>query len=135
MDKTYKDFPVAKNLNGSYNITAVFDGQELPYNVCKDDAGCKFDYEEVAAYWDSLDDGDAKKLTEKEIVIPEPTAEEKKARALADLDTQYQADKSELSTQYLDAAMAGDTDTMDAIKDELAALNAKYDADYAALNE
>lgn len=135
MDKTYKDFPVAKNLNGSYNITAVFDGQELPYNVCKDDAGCKFDYEEVAAYWDSLDDGDAKKLTEKEIVIPEPTAEEKKARALAELDTQYQADKQELSTQYLDAAMSGDTDTMTAIKDELAALNAKYDADYAALNK
>ena len=135
MDKTYKDFPVAKNLNGSYNITAVFDGQELPYNVCKDDAGCKFDYEEVAADWDSLDDGDAKKLTEKEIVIPEPTAEEKKARALAELDTQYQADKQELSTQYLDAAMSGDTDTMTAIKDELAALNAKYDADYAALDK
>lgn len=135
MDKTYKDFPVAKNLNGSYNITAVFDGQELPYNVCKDDAGCKFDYEEVAAYWDSLDDGDAKKLTEKEIVIPEPTAEGKKARALAELDTQYQADKQELSTQYLDAAMSGDTDTMTAIKDELAALNAKYDADYAALDK
>lgn len=135
MDKTYKDFPVAKNLNGSYNITAVFDGQELPYNVCKDDAGCKFDYEEVAAYWDSLDDGDAKKLTEKEIVIPEPTAEEKKARALSELDTQYAADKAELSSQYLDAAMSGDTDTMTAIKSELAALNEKYDADYKTLSE
>ena len=66
---------------------------------------------------------------------PEPTAEEKKAAALKELDTQYAADKSELSSQYLDAAMAGDTDTMTAIKDELAALNAKYDADYAALNE
>lgn len=63
------------------------------------------------------------------------TDDEKKARALAELDTQYQAAKNKLSTQYLDAAMAGDTDTMTAIKDELAALNAKYDADYAALNE
>lgn len=62
-------------------------------------------------------------------------AAREKTRALAELDTQYQADKSELSTQYLDAAMAGDTDTMNAIKDELAALNAKYDADYAALNK
>lgn len=62
-------------------------------------------------------------------------AAREKARALAELDTQYQADKSELSAQYLDAAMSGDTDTMTAIKDELAALNAKYDADYAALNE
>lgn len=70
-----------------------------------------------------------------EPAAPELTDDEKKARALAELDTQYQADKSELSTQYLDAAMAGDTDTMTAIKDELAALNAKYDADYAALSE
>ena len=31
--------------------------------------------------------------------------------------------------------MAGDTDTMTAIKDELAALNAKYDADYAELSK
>ena len=62
-------------------------------------------------------------------------AAREKARALAELDTQYQADKNELSTQYLDAAMSGDTDTMTAIKDELAALNEKYDADYAALNK
>lgn len=70
-----------------------------------------------------------------EPAAPELTDDEKKARALAELDNQYKADKSELSTQYLDAAMAGDTDTMTAIKDELAALNAKYDADYAALSE
>jgi hypothetical protein len=66
---------------------------------------------------------------------PEPTDAEKKAAVLTDLDARYKADKSELSAQYLDAAMSGDTDTMTAIKDELAALNAKYDADYAALNE
>lgn len=66
---------------------------------------------------------------------PEPTAEEKKAAALAELDTQYAADKQELSSQYLDAAMSGDTDTMTAIKSELAALNEKYDADYAELNK
>ena len=70
-----------------------------------------------------------------EPAAPELTDDEKKACALADLDTQYQADKSELSTQYLNAAMSGDTDTMTAIKDELAALNEKYDADYAALNK
>ena len=135
MDKTYKDFPVTKNLNGSYTITAVIDGQELPYNVYKNDAYCKYDFAEVEEYWNGLNDGDERKLEEKEVVIPEPTAEEKKAAALKELDTQYAADKNELSTQYLDAAMAGDTDTMDAIKSELAALNAKYDADYAELNK
>lgn len=58
-----------------------------------------------------------------------------KARALSELDTQYAADKQELSAQYLDAAMSGDTDTMDAIKSELGALNEKYDADYKTLSE
>ena len=66
---------------------------------------------------------------------PEMSDEEKKAAALKELNTQYAADKQELSAQYLDAAMSGDTDTMDAIKQELAALNEKYDADYAELNK
>lgn len=70
-----------------------------------------------------------------EVPEKEPTAEEKKARALSELDAQYVADKQELSAQYLDATMSGDTDTMTAIKDELAAMNEKYDADYAELSK
>lgn len=66
---------------------------------------------------------------------PELTDDEKKARALAELDSRYTSDKQELSAQYLDAAMSEDADTMDAIKTELAALNEKYDADYAELNK
>lgn len=81
-----------------------------------------------------LDESGEVKMRVFEVDEAEEAAREK-ARALAELDTQYKADKNELSTQYLDAAMAGDTDTMTAIKDELAALNEKYDADYAALNE
>lgn len=74
----------------------------------------------------------------KERVFEVDEAEEaarKKAAALSELDTQYAADKQELSAQYLDAAMSGDTDTMTAIKDELKALNEKYDADYAELSK
>lgn len=81
-----------------------------------------------------LDDAGEVKKRVFEVDEAEEAAREK-ARALAELDTQYKADKSELSTQYLDAAMAGDTDTMTAIKDELAALNKKYDADYTALDK
>ena len=81
-----------------------------------------------------LDESGEVKMRVFEVDEAEEAAREK-ARALAELDTRYQADKSELSTQYLDAAMSGDTDTMTAIKDELAALNAKYDADYAALDK
>lgn len=70
-----------------------------------------------------------------EVPEKEPTADEKKAAALAELDSRYASDKQELSAQYLDAAMSEDADTMDDIKAELAALNEKYDADYAALNK
>lgn len=132
---SYKNYPITKNLNGSYTITAIINGQKLPYNVCEHDNSCKFDFEEVAEYWGSLADNDEKKVTEKEFVAPELTDDEKKARALAELDTQYQVDKNELSTQYINAAMSGDSDTMNAIKTEVAALNAKYDSDYALLNK
>lgn len=81
-----------------------------------------------------LDDAGEVKKRVFEVDEAEEAAREK-ARSLAELDTQYKADKNELSVQYLDAAMSGDTDTMDAIKSELAALNAKYDADYAALDK
>lgn len=70
-----------------------------------------------------------------EPAAPELTDDEKKASDLAELDMQYQEDKSELSTQYLDAAMVGDTDTMTAITDELVTLNEKYDADYVELSQ
>lgn len=132
---SYKNYPITKNLNGSYTITAIINGQELPYNVCSNDTACIFDFSEVAEYWNSLKDGDEKKITEKEFVAPELTDAEKKARALAEFDSHYTSDKQELSAQYLDAAMSVDTDTMTAIKSELAALNAKYDADYAALDK
>lgn len=81
-----------------------------------------------------LDDAGEVKKRVFEVDEAEEAAREK-ARALAELDSHYTSDKQELSTQYLDAAMAGDTDTMTAIKDELAALNEKYDADYAELNK
>lgn len=79
---------------------------------------------------------EAGEVKERVFVVDEAEkAARAKARALSELDTQYAADKQELSAQYLDAAMSGDTDTMDAIKQELAALNEKYDADYAELNK
>ena len=109
----------------------------------EDDAGEKalpdgYSIKEYDGYADPgmlyLDDSGEVKERVFEVDEAEEAAREK-TRALSELDTQYQADKSELSTQYLDAAMSGDTDTMTAIKTELAALNEKYDADYAALNE
>lgn len=45
------------------------------------------------------------------------------------LDNQYAADKKVLANYYLDAALAGDTDTQNALRDEMTALNEQYDAD------
>ena len=49
------------------------------------------------------------------------------------LDNQYAADKKTLASYYLDAALAGDTDTQNALRDEMTALNEQYDADVKAL--
>jgi hypothetical protein len=60
---------------------------------------------------------------------PEPTKEEK----LAALDAQYDSDKATLVAQYTDALMHDDTDTANAIKVEMIALDEQYDADYEAI--
>lgn len=109
----------------------------------EDDAGEKalpdgYSIKEYDGYADPgmlyLDDAGEVKKRVFEVDEAEEAAREK-ARALAELDSHYTSDKQELSTQYLDAAMSGDTDTMTAVRSELAALNKKYDADYAELNK
>jgi hypothetical protein len=60
---------------------------------------------------------------------PEPTKEEK----LAALDAQYDSDKATLVAQYTDALMHDDTDTTNAIKSEMIALDEQYDGDYEAI--
>jgi hypothetical protein len=60
---------------------------------------------------------------------PEPTKEEK----LVALDAQYNADKAELVAQYTDSLMHDDEETAEAIKAEMAELDAQYDADYEAI--
>ena len=54
-----------------------------------------------------------------------PTVAEK----VAALDNQYETDKKTLASYYLDAALAGDTDVQDALREEMSALNEQYDAD------
>ena len=58
-----------------------------------------------------------------------PTAAEK----VAALDNQYETNKKTLASYYLDAALAGDTDVQDALKDEMTALNAQYDTALAEI--
>lgn len=62
---------------------------------------------------------------------PEPTTDEK----LAALNAQYDADKQTLVTEYTDALIHDDTETADAIKEEMLALDEQYDLDYQSIME
>lgn len=59
----------------------------------------------------------------------EPTTEDK----IAVLDSQYEQDKKTLQGYYLDFMIAGDTEGMESIKEELTALATQYDSDIEAL--
>lgn len=59
----------------------------------------------------------------------EPTTEDK----IAVLDSQYEQDKKTLQSYYLDFMIAGDTEGMESIKEELTALATQYDSDIEAL--
>lgn len=70
----------------------------------------------------------------------EPTPEEiaaqeeaRKQAALDYLDRQYVSDKNELLLYYVDALINEDADEQQATKDDLAALNEQFDADYEAI--
>lgn len=128
MNDSYKKYPITKNINGSYTITAIINGQELPYNVCEYDEDSKFNFAEVKKYWDSLADNDERKIIEENAAVPKLTAEEKKSIELAKLNAQYKIDKTELSMQYFDAAMNDDAKAIEEIKQKFTTLNAKYNA-------
>ena len=57
---------------------------------------------------------------------PEPTKEEK----LAQLDFDYQSQKSELISQYTDDMLHGDTDAMESDKQSMIDLDTWYDEEY-----
>ena len=62
-----------------------------------------------------------------------PAYEPSKEELISQLDQQYDNDKAALINAYTDSLMSDDTDTVDAIKAELVALNEQYDADYQAI--
>ena len=53
--KTWKNYPITKNIDGSYTLTAVIKGQELPYNVCANDALSIISFTDVEKYYKTLE--------------------------------------------------------------------------------
>lgn len=64
-----------------------------------------------------------------EITPYTPTKEEQAAQ----LDTEYAKNKQELMQYYFEFSIAGDTEGMASIKQELSDLTAQYDADLAEI--
>ncbi len=104
--KTWKDYPITKNINGSYTVTAIVQGQELPYNVCADDALGLISYIEVEAYYETLDT--AKKLTETVVIISESEQLEiYRNRNLSNLRTKL-SDSDYHQSKMIDGAMTAE---------------------------
>lgn len=66
-------------------------------------------------------------------VVPEPTEEEKKAAKLAALQAAYKTDKETIMQYYLAAAVSGNTEVQEELKQELSALDQQLDTDMKAL--
>lgn len=58
-----------------------------------------------------------------------------KDQKLADLDAQYANDKADLTREYGDAVMHDDTETVNALKIEILALDEWYDEEYRKIEE
>lgn len=59
-----------------------------------------------------------------------PPYEPSKDEALAELDTNYNQQKSDLLTAYQTAMLYGDTEMVESLKSDLQALDDQYDEDY-----
>jgi hypothetical protein len=57
---------------------------------------------------------------------PEPTTEEK----LAELDSQYNVEVARLGNEFNSAQLRGDSEVMNALKEEMISLDAWYDEEY-----
>jgi hypothetical protein len=60
----------------------------------------------------------------------EAKKQEEQEKALAQLDSRYNANKTDLLTAYQTAQVYGDTDLMESLKADLNALDEQYDEDY-----
>lgn len=82
--------------------------------------------------WDTKPDGYYTEEEWKELhpyIPPVPTKEEK----LEGLDAEYTREKATLCEQYTDAQIHGDTDTAEAIAEEMTALDEWYDEEYGKI--
>lgn len=109
-----------KNADGSINVLAGSDRRDVFPKILPE--GTQYEIHEGELYTA----GGKTWLTPDE-AYQEAKKQEEKDKALADLDTRYNADKAVLSEQYTMAMLTDDTELAEELKAELAALNEDYD--------
>lgn len=116
-----------KNGDGSINVLAGSNSKDILARILP--AGTSYNvheggYVEAAGKcWLSADDEGYQKAK----------SEAEKAGKLAALDAEYETNKAELLKYYTDALLNGDTEQQASIKEDMDALTAQYDADYAEI--
>ena len=65
----------------------------------------------------------------------EAKAQEEKDKALSDLDTDYNTQKADLISEYTDAQIHGDEDTIALVQEEMTELDEWYDEEYRKIEE
>lgn len=115
------------NGDGTINLLAISGRKETFAKILPEGVSYEVhegDYAELGGKcWLSVDDEGYKKAK----------SEAEKAGKLAALDAEYEANKAELLKYYTDALLNGDTEQQAAIKEDMDALTAQYDADYAEI--
>ena len=94
MTKTWKDYPIKKDINNNYYVAFVRNNNYVSdYHVIPNDAMGAFNYNEVADFYNSLTgkeqvyNAEGELVTQKqEYIVPEPTLDELKADKLAEID-------------------------------------------------
>ena len=115
------------NTDGSVNILAGSSNPDVFSKILP--AGTQYEVHEGETYTA----GGKTYLSDTDPAYIESKADEDKAKKIAALDNQYNADKADLLTAYQAALVYGDSDTMAKLKADLAALDDKYDEDYAKI--
>lgn len=93
MAKTWKDYPIKKDINNNYYVAFICNNNYVSdYHVIPNDHMSAFNYNEVADFYNNLTgneqvyNADGELVTQKqEYIVPEPTLEELKADKIAAL--------------------------------------------------
>lgn len=92
MAKTWKDYPIKKDVNNNYYVAFIYNGNFSDYHVIPNDEMGAFDYKEVQNFYNGLTgeeqvyNAEGELVTQKQVyIVPEPTLDELKTYKITEL--------------------------------------------------